>query len=103
MLMAKETTGTFTVNPRRVFLCLSHFALGRHQPHVLTLNTILGSIRCKDPYNYEDDQSHPQTSGTLCKLRRVRRLNTGRRVPYLEWALKLRTEFACIDRERGIR
>lgn len=36
----------------------------RHKPHVVTLDTIVGSTRYKNLYDYDDDQAHPQKSGT---------------------------------------
>lgn len=45
---------------------------GRHLPKVLPLDTIVGSTRRKDLYDYQADQAHPQTSGT--HLRHIVRL-----------------------------
>eukprot|EP00904_Undaria_pinnatifida_P000154 jgi/Undpi1/10139/HiC_scaffold_28.g12593.m1 len=38
------------------------FRLLRHKPKVIPLDTVVGSTRCKDLYDYDHDQSHPQTS-----------------------------------------
>lgn len=44
----------------------------RHKPHVVTLDTIVGSTRYKNLYDYDDDQAHPQKSGTTISTHQYR-------------------------------